>query len=198
MFLTVVPLTHPLFSRARWHDGSWAHHRVMDLFGDLGGGPTARQCGQVLFRVEPDVGEGRVLVQSSVAPVVDGLRSSSLLPMLERLEVGTRVRFLLHANAVRTVNDTNYATGKVRKYRADVHPEALPAWVANRLEGAIDVSVLDDPTRQSRMMRDARLSVSTFRGHGTVSDPQQLRQLIAEGVGRGKAYGCGLLSVLPN
>ncbi|MFM9577769.1 type I-E CRISPR-associated protein Cas6/Cse3/CasE, partial [Streptomyces turgidiscabies] len=37
------------------------------------------------------------------------------------------------------------------------------------------------------------------RGHdpATIINPELLRQKINEGIGRGKAYGCGLLSIAP-
>jgi len=36
-----------------------------------------------------------------------------------------------------------------------------------------------------------------FEGTALISDPVLLRQRVEEGIGRGKAYGCGLLSLAP-
>jgi CRISPR system Cascade subunit CasE len=36
-----------------------------------------------------------------------------------------------------------------------------------------------------------------FDGTATIIDPDQLRAAIHNGIGRGKAYGCGLLSIAP-
>ena len=40
-----------------------------------------------------------------------------------------------------------------------------------------------------------RLSIATFEGVLEVSDPQALRHAVVNGIGRGKAYGCGLLTL---
>jgi CRISPR system Cascade subunit CasE len=39
--------------------------------------------------------------------------------------------------------------------------------------------------------------VSVIDGYLRVTDPIKLAQAIREGIGREKAYGCGLLSLLP-
>ena len=39
------------------------------------------------------------------------------------------------------------------------------------------------------------LSTATFAGHLTVTDPDRLRKSVLEGVGRAKAYGCGLITL---
>jgi len=43
----------------------------------------------------------------------------------------------------------------------------------------------------------AALQVDTADGVGTVHDPDRLLELVVDGVGRAKAYGCGLLTVIP-
>ena len=40
-----------------------------------------------------------------------------------------------------------------------------------------------------------RLSIAIFEGVLEVSDPQALRHAVVNGIGRGKAYGCGLLTL---
>ncbi|UWE74467.1 type I-E CRISPR-associated protein Cas6/Cse3/CasE [Corynebacterium diphtheriae bv. gravis] len=39
------------------------------------------------------------------------------------------------------------------------------------------------------------IQIDTVDGFGIVEDPELLNELILHGVGRAKAYGCGLLSV---
>ena len=195
--LTSVPVDHELFTAARFHDAMWMHHRVMGLFGDLGSSSAARSEGAVLFRYEPWVGEGRVLVQSAADPVVEGVRSTALTPVLEQLTKGARVRFLLHANAVRTVNRTG-EDGKTRTHRADVPEEQREQWLLDRTVSFFtDVAVQDPEVSSSRLGRKAKLLTVSFTGTATVTDPQALAETVRAGVGRGKAYGCGLLTVAP-
>lgn len=196
MLLTNVPMDHPVFSTGRWHDARWIHRAVMDLFGDLGNTSEARAAAGVLFRVEPHVDNGRVLVQSNVPPVVDGIRTRSLEPVRERLTGGRHVRFLLAANTVRTINRTGPG-GSIRTHRARVFDDQLDGWLKQRLDGAVDVGPLAPPETRKLRQGPAQLIVTTFRGRGTVADPDRLTQLMSDGVGRAKAYGCGLLSVLP-
>lgn len=39
------------------------------------------------------------------------------------------------------------------------------------------------------------LATATFEGHLRVTDPQRFRESLVQGLGRGKAYGCGLLTI---
>jgi CRISPR system Cascade subunit CasE len=196
MFLSVAPMQHERFASARWYDAPWVHRQVMGLFGDLGGGPGARANGGVLYRIEHAVGDGRVLIQSRVEPVDDGVVTRPLEPLLDALESGRQVRFLLEANPCRTVNHRDEATGVTRHFRAPICPEELPGWIATRIEGAMEITALEVTTQRPRSLEGRGvMAVASFQGYGSVRDPTSLRRHVAEGVGRGKAYGCGLLSV---
>jgi CRISPR system Cascade subunit CasE len=201
MNLHNVPMRHPVFTEGRWGDAAWQHSAIMDLFGDLGGTSAARAHGHVLFRVEPDApaadgSVGRVLVQSTVAPSAAGIRTNSLAPVLACYERGGTVRLLLRANTVRTINRTG-ADGKTRRHRARVPDGQLEGWLKDRLEGAVDLHtpVLTEPGELRRGR--AQLITTTFRADATVIDPPSLAQHVRHGVGRAKAYGCGMLSALP-
>lgn len=196
MFLTNVSYAHPHLQATRWHDQGHVHRRVMALFGDLGGDSDARSRGEVLYRAEPEVATGRLLVQSNTPPVVDEVRTSALAPLLSSLHTDQPVRFRLDANPVRTVNRTG-ADGVERTRRAQVAAEDLPGWLADRLGAALAIDDLDDPQVSYRKSGRAKLVVASFRGSATVVDPEALNRLIRDGVGRAKAYGCGLLSVVP-
>lgn len=39
------------------------------------------------------------------------------------------------------------------------------------------------------------LSTATYQGHLEVTDPETLRTTLISGLGRGKGYGCGLLTL---
>jgi CRISPR system Cascade subunit CasE len=199
--LANVPMTHPVFAEARWGDAAWQHRSVMRLFGDLDGNGTARSNAHVLFRVEPDHAAwddtvGRVLVQSSVAPAATGLRVTNLAPLLSAYEPGMAVQLLLRANTVRTINRTG-SDAVVRRHRARIPEVDLAGWFTDRLAGAVEVQppVLTEPGQLRR--GKAQLITTTFRANAIVQDPQQLALLVRDGVGRAKAYGCGMISALP-
>jgi CRISPR system Cascade subunit CasE len=201
MNLINVPMRHPVFNHGRWGDAAWQHQAVMRLFGDLGSNPAARGNGHVLFRVEPnasgpDGNLGRVLVQSTAHPTAAGVRVTSLAPVLAAYRPDLTVRLLLRANTVRTINRTD-AQGKIRRHRARIPDSELEGWFKDRLSPAVDLhaTVLAEPGHLRR--GKAQLITTTFRADATVTDPQALAQLVRDGIGRAKAYGCGMLSALP-
>ncbi|MEX0666846.1 MAG: type I-E CRISPR-associated protein Cas6/Cse3/CasE [Acidimicrobiia bacterium] len=196
MLLTNIPMDHPMFAEGRWHDARWQHRQVMRLFGDLGDNSQARSRGAVLFRVEPDVAGGRVLIQSSVPPIQSGLRTTGLGAVLERYAAGQRAQLLLTANTVRTINRTGL-DGTTRTHRARVPESQLGSWLKDRLHSAIELHDTISITPGVRRQGKAQLICTTFRATGTVTDPDRLRSLCIEGIGRAKAYGCGLLTALP-
>jgi CRISPR system Cascade subunit CasE len=201
MNLANVRMAHPVFAEARWSDAAWQHTAVMRLFGNLGGTPAARAANHVLFRVEANAAAedgtiGRVLVQSTAIPTAEGIRVTSLTPVLASYRTGTTVRLLLRANTVRTINRTD-VNGTPRRHRARIPDQQLEGWLKDRLEGAADLHtpVLTEPGELRRGR--AQLITTTFRADATVTDPHALARLVRDGVGRAKAYGCGMLSALP-
>lgn len=200
MNLVNVPMTHQVFAAGRWTDAAWQHTAVMRLFGGLGDGPVARGNGNVLFRVEPDIpawdaSAGRVLVQATAEPTAEGVRTTDLAPVLASYEPGRTVRLLLRANTVRTINRTD-PSGAVKRHRARVPDADLTGWLHHRLSSAVELHqpVMTEPGELRR--GKAQLITTTFRADATVVDPKLLTTLVRDGVGRAKAYGCGMLSAL--
>lgn len=83
-------------------------------------------------------------------------------------------------------------------------PVALSEWLKEKLAPALaDVSILN---HQREVVGAARnrarntagtkvIQVDLIDGVARVSDPEALRTLLSEGVGRARSYGCGLLTV---
>lgn len=197
MWLTSIPFEHPHLQQARWNNRQWAHRKIMALFGDLGNSEQARATGKVLFRIEPSVGNGRILVQSAVRLEIDGLISRPLENLFTNLTVGIPVQFLLHANPVRTVNRTT-PDGRVQTHRAQVDRNLLSKWLSERLTGAIKLETVASPEISYASIEKTPLFTVTYRGSGSIIDQDSVHELLTEGVGRAKAYGCGLLSVVPH
>jgi len=196
MWLSSIAMQHPLFaSRPRWQDADWQHRRVMSLFPQVDG-PARDELG-VLFRVEPGVGTGRVLVQSRVQPLSQfELRSVPLDQLLERMEDGAEVRLRLRVNAIRTVNLKS--AGRTQQHRVPVRGAALDGWVRSRLEQC-GLSNLDDVSCDVQVahFKETPLHTVLVDASAVVADVGLLRAAVEDGLGRAKAYGCGLLSVVP-
>ncbi|MGR6998794.1 type I-E CRISPR-associated protein Cas6/Cse3/CasE [Yinghuangia aomiensis] len=184
------------------------HHRVMSLFpDDLGS--SARLAAGVLFRLDDTPDGYRILLQSALEPDLTRLPADygitatrPLAPLLERLRPGQRVHFRLTANATRKLGATSTA-GRPRQI-VPLHGADADAWLCRKAEDA----GLHITTVHSTALGDARgergsdkhrvtHARTRFDGLATVRDPGHVVQLLSNGVGRGKAYGCGLLTLAP-
>lgn len=184
------------------------HKRVMSLVpDDLGA--DARALAGLLFRVEQTRTGPRLLVQSRLRPDPTRLpagygRSACrpLEPLLDRLRPGMAVRYRLTANAAKRAGRTAQQPGKIIPLRGG----AADDWWADRAGRVgltlrtLTASAFDDVTgRQPTKEGNARIrhALTRYDGVGVVTDPDTLRQAILDGVGRGKPYGAGLLSIAP-
>lgn len=202
MNLTNVPMSHPVFADSRWHDAAWQHTAVMALFSELGDG-NARANAQVLFRVEPEIAaadatRGRVLVQSTVPPErhTGGIRNTDLDMLLRSYQAGQAVQIVLRANTVRTINRTG-ADGVERRHRARIPDHKLEAWLQDRLAPTVQLHLPARITPGQLRRGRAQLITTTFHATGTVHDPDRLAHLVRDGIGRARAYGCGMLTAIP-
>jgi CRISPR system Cascade subunit CasE len=199
------------------------HRRLMRAFpDDLG--PSARKRHGILHRVDEDTRRGRVvlLVQSATRPDFARLPAGYLLDLRddfdlaagvpenpavrevdaerERIAAGDRFAFRLRANTTRKVPKLDQAgartkNGKRVPVRGD---EGRLAWLGRHaLEAGFkveDVRLVELPARSSRG-RDITLAGALFEGILSVTDAGAFRKALAEGIGPGKAFGFGLLSI---
>ncbi len=103
------------------------------------------------------------------------------------------VRYKITANPV-------HAPNRVRRPITD--PDRILAWwhrTADRIGLVLDSTALLDTAKTSGMRRDQRVVVqtATMEGVATIRDVDTVRDAIVLGVGHARAYGCGLLSVVP-
>lgn len=204
-----------------WSDHRAAHQAVMRLFAPrLDGVPERRreQAG-ILYRVDvASNGDGTpevtVLVQSTVTPEVvpPVARSIEVSERAWAVESGEQVVFRVAVNAVRRtsryfMDEAKRQSAEVgvrtafRRQTASVTPVTeIQDWLTTKLTPAFEsieiVSHLRDTTEsgQGKGARH-RVIVDTIDAVGTVADVGSLDELRRVGVGRSKAYGCGLLTV---
>lgn len=122
---------------------------------------------------------------------------------LSKIENGQEWRFRLTANPVHSVN-TGDGRGKVM---AHVTVEQQKRWLLDRAAShgfAIPVGIDGDPALQitERHVRTfdrngsrVTISMATFEGRLDVTDADSLRRSMLCGIGRAKAYGCGMLTL---
>jgi CRISPR system Cascade subunit CasE len=189
------------------------HRRLMSLFPDGLGDQARHQLG-VLFRAEDTPTGLHILLQSAREPDVTKLPkgygtavSRPLDPLLNALRPGLTVRYRCVASAVRKPGATTrelYGLPAV----VPLQGAAADAWWIRQAEAAglkplTQHSAPLDSVRGARGNKGSaaeqriRHSRTRFDGTAAIIDADRLQAVITDGIGRGKSYGCGLLSIAP-
>ena len=124
--------------------------------------------------------------------------------LLERIQNGSAWRFRLTANPTKSIKAPE--PGRRGTVCAHMTPEYQLKWLLDRCEAhgfSIDPEeVMVTKSQWQRFYKGEQrknpvslLSV-TFEGILTVTDEVRFRQTLVEGLGRGKAFGLGLLTVI--
>lgn len=199
------------------------HKSVMLLApDDLGENP--RQQAGLLFRLEDatDDTPPTLLVQSHQPPDLTRLphhygtaETRPLHPMLQALTPGRPVRYRITANASatrRVLDDHQPVNNQHGRKIIALHGDDALAWWQRRAHqaGLTLTTTAITPARFPRKRRHptAKSSEQThqpgpvhvltrFDGLATITDPDQLRHALLTGIGRGKPYGAGLLTLAP-
>lgn len=120
--------------------------------------------------------------------------------LLDSLTPGQQWGFRLTANPTHRVK-----IGKASKILAHVTAAQQTQWLVQRAEdlgvsfgGGDSPEVMVTDRQQKRFRRGDRtvtLGTATFEGILEVVDPDRLRVALINGIGRAKAYGCGLMTL---
>lgn len=128
-------------------------------------------------------------------------------PVLDGLRVGSRYSFRLRANPVHSIRR---GSSRDTKPVAHVTVRYQEQWLADRahkhgfavVSGPYDVPSLSVVERGVMRFgkdggRKVTIAHATFEGVLEVTDAALLRRALCEGIGRAKAYGCGLITLAP-
>lgn len=122
--------------------------------------------------------------------------------LLERLDEGQQWGFRLTANPTHRVKLPNGRSQVMGHITAEQQLRWLMAreeqlGLALRTEdGSPTVRIIERGVRKFRRgPSTVTLAVATFDGIARVTDSSALRVALTQGIGRGKAYGCGLLTL---
>ncbi|MFE7854039.1 type I-E CRISPR-associated protein Cas6/Cse3/CasE [Streptomyces sp. NPDC057403] len=198
------------------------HKSVMLLApDDLGENP--RQQAGLLFRLEDatDDTPPTLLVQSHQPPDLTRLprhygtaETRSLHPMFQALTPGRAVRYRITANASvarRVLADHHRVDNKHGKKIVALHGDDALAWWQRRAHQAgltlatIDITPARFPHTRRRADKPGGQAhspgpmhaLTRFDGLATITDPDQVSHALLNGIGRGKPYGAGLLTLAP-
>ena len=194
------------------------HAAILRSFSGLGTRPSGDQSsdGRVLWRIDRDANAVLLYLASPVEPDLTHIIEQAGRPatqtwitrsytgLLDSIAEGQRWAFRLTANPVRSGRRGN--DPETRRY-GHVTVRQQRQWLIDRSERAgfrIPIGVQKEPQlvvkdRQvRRFSRDGRmvtLAIATFDGLLEVTNPHALRSAMCRGIGSGKAYGCGLLTL---
>ncbi|MEP9395326.1 type I-E CRISPR-associated protein Cas6/Cse3/CasE [Gordonia sp. VNQ95] len=140
-------------------------------------------------------------------------QTRSYLPVLQNLREGDRYSFRLRANPVHSIRKKADSDTKPVAHVSEKHQLA---WLIERAESrGFDIPDDGSGDRALRIvergtMRFGRsrgtqrdtgsvtIGFATYEGVLVVSDSDLLRQSLVNGIGRAKAYGCGLMTLAHN
>ncbi|SDQ03917.1 type I-E CRISPR-associated protein Cas6/Cse3/CasE [Quadrisphaera sp. DSM 44207] len=211
---TLIQLTLNPRHRAVQHDLADAHalhQRVMSLLPD-GLGPDPRASTRTLFRIEDTSTGPRLLIQTGGEAIYERLpdgycssvRSLSMTQFFAALTLGRLVRYSLTASPAKRA-----AVGELKGKRValiaynDVH-----AWWQRKATAAgLDLTGqlvqitpapgIDGARPQAPRGQRITHRAQRIEGLAIVQDLDLLLTAVRTGIGPGKAYGLGLLSVIP-
>lgn len=218
MYLTQMHL-NPSRRGTRWLLASPQRMHAAVLSSFPPGSATESPAGRVLWRVDSSEVDKTVtlyvssptspdltgIVEQAGWPATDhGWRSAPMTSLLDRLEKGQQWGFRLTANPVHSLA----VPGERGKRFGHVTVEQQQQWFLDRTAGwgfAVEPSAVTVHSRRQLSFsrrsdgtdRTVTVAMATYDGVLTVTDPGLLSRALCHGVGRAKAYGCGLLTLAP-
>lgn len=219
MFLTKMPLNPRRRGTRRLLGSPQAlHAAVLAGFADArptDGGrilwrlDTYGQHRIVLYTTSPEKPDFTHLVEQAGWPTTEAWQTRDYSALLSSLQLGQQWQFRLTANPVRSGRKENWSSTKPLGH---VTVQQQEQWLLDRaprlgfrlvpsgtkVDGDVepDLAVVDRRTRRfTRQGHPVTISMATYAGHLEITDVTELRRALTFGIGRAKAYGCGLLTL---
>ncbi|MFE3864780.1 type I-E CRISPR-associated protein Cas6/Cse3/CasE [Streptomyces goshikiensis] len=187
-------------------DATEMHRTLMKLVPD-GLGDSARMRSGLLYRIDVSENATTLLVQASAALTADRLPDGygelevkDLRPMFAALRPGLGVRYRIAVNPAKRARLPIEEKNKRGSIIPLSGPDADQWWTRRAAEAGLQLKSLLptplDPARR-RSGPPLRHSLVRYDGTATVTDPAALTTALLSGIGRGKPYGAGLLTLAP-
>jgi CRISPR system Cascade subunit CasE len=159
----------------------------------------------VLSAGQPDL--SRIAGQFGFSQEEKPWETKSYDQLLARLEAGQQWHFRLRANPVRSSAKEHGESGRGKVF-AHVTQQQQKQWLLARAD-ACGFSLREDAFdvvhtqwvkfhKGSDGNREVTLRTATFEGTLAITDAERFKQALTSGIGRAKAYGCGLLTIARN
>jgi CRISPR system Cascade subunit CasE len=162
---------------------------------------------QILFRLEPD--SNILLVQSELEPDWGKLPPSYFRPQPKhpgyehkpfqpepsQFPVDRLLRFRLKANPSKRDKETRKTVGLYSQADQEAWFRRQAAQHGFSVEGVDIIPAANLWGEKAKGQPQIKIHTALFQGVLKVQDPALLVTAIQQGIGRGKSYGCGLLSL---
>lgn len=182
----------------RWTDSYSLHRIVYDLFDDVRGDDKQASSGILFADKGVRRGVSRVLILSDRPPRRPQRGALETRPLPDDYLRASSYRFEVIVNPVRRDN----RSGKLQAVRGR---EAVAAWFREHGPGwGFDVhaaSLLVTDMQADRFRKGAATATiarATLTGRLRVTDRDAFVRSVCQGVGRARAFGCGLLQIVPD
>lgn len=182
------------------------HQQIMQAFPDQANQHSEknwnpRQEWKILFRQEPD--SNIILVQSALEPdwsqlPQEYLKQHVIKPVnytAEQFGVGRVLQFRLRANPSKRDKATRKTVGFFRQVDQLSWLDRQSNRCGFRLHGT---DVMPSPNvfgQKEQGKSPIRITTTLYQGILEITDAERFSEVVCQGLGRGKSYGCGLLSV---
>ncbi|MFC3997443.1 type I-E CRISPR-associated protein Cas6/Cse3/CasE [Nocardiopsis sediminis] len=223
MYLSRLPLnTASRAFRRDFADVQHMHRTLMSVLPEVVNGEPARREHALLWRLDPAETGYVLLVQTRDRPAWDRLpdgylageaQARSMEGALEAIAPGRALAVRLTANPTRIVRDPA-APKEVRGKRVPLRdPEEQLGWLARKGEqhgfvvpagadGGMAVTISPCPPMvgykgEGTGRNKITISAVRYDGRLVVTDAAAFTDAVRSGIGRAKAYGCGMLSLAP-
>lgn len=176
------------------------HRSIMQAFPDEKR-EKARADWKVLFRLEPD--SNILLVQSELKPDWNKLPSSyssqqqckPFQPVVSQFPIDQLLRFRLKANPSKRDKETRKTVGLYYQPDQEAWFQRQAAQHGFSVEGLDIIPAANLWGAKEKGQSPIKIHTALFQGILKVQDPALLVTAIQQGIGRGRSYGCGLLSL---
>jgi CRISPR system Cascade subunit CasE len=196
------------------------HRTVMSAFPDVPDHNAARQAHGVLWRLDTAQRGFTLYVQSHVKPdwtllaqgyLTEPAQVRDLQPVLDAIQPGRKLAFRLVANPTRSIH-TEGTPGQRGRGKRVPHrkPDKQVEWLARQGErhgfvipiganGQADVAPSSTPILRGHKNDEQLITVEPVRydGHLIITEPEAFTNAVLNGIGRAKAFGCGLITLAP-
>ncbi|GGM23180.1 hypothetical protein GCM10010129_79410 [Streptomyces fumigatiscleroticus] len=188
-------------------DATQMHRTVMRMVPD-GLGDSPRQRAELLYRLEETDTSSTLLVQAAhldpalLSAGYGQAEIKSLAPMFAALCKGLAVRYRIVLNPAKRERLPVEEKGKRGKIVPLSGADADQWWHRRAEAAGLQLHILTPTTLapirpRGKEAPPMRHSLLRYDGTATVTDPTALTEALRAGIGRGKPYGAGLLSLAP-